>query len=388
MIPPYWDNATFIFYYGIGILCSLMVGTHFGNLSIGNSTHIKLKNSRRWDSYVPLIVILVVFACFRKVAFGIGGTDALSYEQDFINVIHGFGIFEVHDKLFGYYTLLIRYFTSEPFIYRLISYTIIALGFCYYIREMCPRHISCTPFILVAYLFICGFNTMRSTMAISFSLISFVGLLKKDRLLTWVFFALSCLFHRMMFVFLPVMLLFYPIYNFVGKCNKSQLLIVVTGLAIVFTFLARLIQKYVLLFGLLDKEGSADAGYIANSLDTNILESWPMFIQEIFLLFLMALNYKKYNSRKKNFALTLSCVDIVVTVPALILGIWRISQCLLIPTLILWGILIYDFCHKFNRDLRPIISFTFFLGFSFIFYVRIHALYESSSLMPYMFFWQ
>lgn len=387
--PPYWDNITFIFYLIIGLYCAIAIGIHFGTITInGVSAQYPNLKEKKWYGYLPLLIILILFACLRKVGPGIGGTDALSYEQDFLESLTNLKNFENTDILYGKYSLYLRHLTSSPFIFRLISYSFIAFSMCYFIKEICPKNISCIPFILLVWPYICGFSSMRSSMAIGFILLSLIALYKKQYAIEWLFIIIAVLFHRMMFFLVPVFIFFPFIYKLIVKCNRYQLLMLICGSIAIISLLAITIQKYVLLLGLLDKENSPDASYIAKSLDMNLLESWPMFIQQLFLLIFLFISFKKLNSRKERFVLVISCFDIVITIPALILGIYRISQILLIPTLMLWGLLIYNFYHKFRKNVRPLIGFVFLLGFCFIFYKRLESLYESSSLMPYMFFWE
>lgn len=391
MNPPYWDIKTFIFYYMIGIICALIVGLHFGNLSLGNlnkSNSCYYRISTHWFGYVPFLLMLIAFACLRKVGPGLGGTDSLSYEQDFLIALKDLKNFEDTDVLFGRYTLILRYVTSSPFIYRLVSYSFIAFSIIYFIKELCPSKVSCVPFILVVWPYICGFSSMRSSMAIGFLTIALVALYHKKFSLAWFLLACCVLFHRMMFIFVPIFLLYKPLYRLITSCNKWQLFFLIGVSIIILSLLAMMVQQVVLLFGMLDKEGSPDASYITKGIETNTFESWPMFIQQIFLLCFLFINFKQYSSKKINFIIVISCIDIVITFPALMLGIYRISQCLYIPTLIMWGILIYDFNQKFKLSIRPLISTIFLLFFSVIFYFRMESIYESSSLMPYMFFWQ
>lgn len=389
---PFWDTTTFVFYYIIAILCVVLIGMQCGSVTIGkHNTSLDISGTyfyNKFNGYSLLIWLLILFAVLRKVGPGIGGTDAMSYEEDFINSLKDLNKFNSSDILFGYYIYTLRTLTSSVFIFQLTSYSFIAYCICYTIREMCPRNSSSIPFILIIWLYLCGFNTMRSTMAIGLCMLSLTALMKNKISLTWVLFLLSCLMHRMMLVLFPMYLLFKPVSKLINKCNKIQFCLLMTLTIIVTVLMAYQVQKFVILFGILDNADSPDAGYISNTLDSNILESWPMFIQQFLLLIFLIVNYKHFDTTKERFVLVISCFDIVITLPALILGIWRISQCLLIPTLILWGVLIYNFNHKFTSSIRPLINFIFLIGFSFFFYTRINAIYESSSLMPYLFIWQ
>ena len=388
MHPPYWDNLTFIFYYSIGIVCAIIIGLHFGTICVGISNDKLSYNSKKiWEGYIPLILILIFFACLRKVGPGLGGTDSLSYERDFLNSLNGLGSFEDTDVLYGQYSLYLRHITSSPLVFRFVSYSFIAFCLVYFIKEICPKKISWIPFILVVWPYICGFSSMRSSMAIGFIQLGLVALFKKKYVLEWVCIVASVLFHRMMFFFVPMFLVFHPINKLIIKCNKIQLFILIGTSILIISWIALEIQKYVMLYGLMIETSSPTASYMVKSVDKNLFESWPMFIQQIFLLIFLFINFRKFNTPKERFVLVLSCFDAVLTFPALILGIYRISQCLYIPTLMLWGILLHDFTNKFTIHIRFIIDFLFLLGFSFIFYSRLQSMYESSSLMPYIFFW-
>lgn len=386
--PPYWDNQTFIFYLAVGIICALIIGLHFGTIHIGISKDKLQYNYKKfWEGYFPLILILIFFAGLRKVGPGLGGTDSLSYERDFLNSLNGLGSFENTDVLYGQYSLYLRHLTSSPLVFRFVSYSFIAFCLVYFIKEICPSKISWIPFILIVWPYICGFSSMRSSMAIGFIQLGLVALFKKRYLLEWMCIIACVLFHRMMFFFVPMFLVFHPISKLIIKCNKVQLFLLIGISILIISWLALEIQKYVMLYGLMIETSSPTASYMVKSADTNLFESWPMFIQQIFLLIFLFINFKKFTNPKEQFVLVLSCFDAVLTFPALILGIYRISQCLYVPTLMLWGVLLYNFCHKYTWHIRPIIDFVFLLGFTFIFYCRLQSMYESSSLMPYILFW-
>lgn len=389
--PPYWDNSTFLLYFMMGVICAIMIGVHFGTITLGSflrGRNQKIsKTESHWKEYIPLIVILTLFACFRKVGPGLGGTDSLSYEQDFLNSLKGLGTFEDTDILYGQYSLYLRHLTSSPFIFRLVSYFFIAFCLCSFIKEICPSKISCIPFILVVWPYICGFSSMRSSMAIGFIQLGLVALYKKKYLEEWLFIICAVLFHRMMFFFVPIFIVFQPINKLIIRCSRTRLFLIIGVCIVVISSLAFSIQKYILLYGLMIETSAPTTSYMTRTVGTNLFESWPMFIQQIFLLIFLFMNFKSFDSRKDQFVLTLSCIDAVITFPALILGIYRISQCLYVPTIMLWGILLYNFIQKFTSIIRPLISMVFLGGFTFIFYVRLKSMYLSSSLMPYIFFW-
>lgn len=390
--PPYWDPLTFVFYYLIGSVCAILIGFHFGNIRLGEKENRNILSAyfvgSKWKGYIPMMVLLILFACLRKIGQGIGGTDSISYENEFLNSLNDLGTFEDKDILFGRYILLLRHLTSSPFVFRLASYSFIAFSICYFVKEICPEKVSCIPFILVVWPYLCGFSSMRSTMAIGFILFAIIALYKKKYIWEWTFLIASVMFHRMMFFLIPIFVIFNPVYNLIIKCNKYQIMLLLSVSIIVISLMALSVQKYILLFGLLDSNSGPDASYISKSLNMNLFESWPMFIQQLFLMIFLFISFRNFNTRKERFVLVLSCFDIVITFPALILGIFRISQCLFIPTIMLWGVLLYNFYHKFKENIRPIIGLLFLLGFSFILYKRIDSIYETSSLMPYMFFWE
>lgn len=385
---PYWDLPTFVFYYLIGIVCAILIGIRYGNLSIKNSRIGIITNTNEWYGYYLLIIILILFATLRKVAPGLGGTDSVRYESFFINSHNDLGRFSSSDILYGYYIYYLRSITSSPIIFRLVSYSIIAFNFIYFIKEICPYKVSMVPFILIVWPYICGFSSMRNTMAIGFLLLALVQYYKHRYVWGFALFILACLLHRMTFVFLPLFILYKPLFRAISNSNKLKLFLIITGSIIIATYIARVLQNYIILFGILDNSETADGSYITKNAEYNVLRSWPMYIQQVILMLFFFVNFKTYSSNKVKFVVFLSCIDAIITLPSLILGMWRISQYLYLPTLILWGKLIYDFNLRFKKSYRPIISLIFLLGFTFILYKRLDAVYESSSLMPYLFIWE
>lgn len=391
-MTPYWDNTTFLFYYSIGLACALLIGTHFGNLSFAGGDeiirHRTPERSNEWKGFWPMILMLTLFAALRKVAPGIGGTDSIGYEYGFLRANVSLERFEETDLLFGQYLFWLRKITSSPLVFRFVSYFFISFSFCYFIKRLCPKNVSCLPFILVMYPFICGLSSMRNTMAIGFTLLALVALFDKRYWVCALMVLCSIGTHRMMIIFLPMFLVYKPFSRFIINCSRQRLFIFLTISITILTVLARAAQELIILFSLLENDTTADAIYITKTVNKSILSSWPMFVQQFLLLVFLFMNFERFKSRKTQFALVLSCWDAIITLPCLVLGMWRIAQCLYIPTLILWGVLIHIFYDKFQPRYRLLFSLIFLLGFTFIFYKRIESVYDTSSLMPYMFFWQ
>ena len=137
---PYFDTSTIVLYSVVGTICML-------------SVHIA-KSSKHYDykqtilGLSMMIGTLVLFAALRKIGLHLGGEDSQRYEEAFINFYnHGADRYEDTDILFGYLTGTLRFFTDSAIVYRICCYGIIAFGYAYFIRYICPNGVSSIPFI-------------------------------------------------------------------------------------------------------------------------------------------------------------------------------------------------------------------------------------------------
>lgn len=334
-----------------------------------------------------LFVTLVIFATIRKVAYGIGGTDALNYEELFKSNLGG-NRFEEVDILFGYFTKAIRTFTDNPVIYRFICYSIIAFGYVYYIFKVCPKGISCIPFLMMIWPYIKSFNTMRSSIAVSVFLIGLV-FYKERKFITALIILLATVFiHRMSVLYLPLVFFLRLVENknIYKKGRKTMLILI--GSVILSYFLARLLQYYLLATSLLETDSTADNSYIAMSVGKSIFDSWPMFLPHLLLYIFFYIQTNKIPKDKNTkWVIALFYYDLLILPASIVLGIWRASEFLYLNNTILWAILIRLYSKRCEHSTASLVKLVFVIAFSTLLFIRISHEWDECSILPYVPIW-
>lgn len=378
---PYFDINTVFIYIIIGLICILSIHIAKG----GNYS-----KSKSLLGFGLLFFTLVFFAVLRKVAYNLGGTDSLNYEEGFIRFYQsGAERFNDTDVLFGKFTGSIRFFTDNPLIYRLFCYSIIVIGYIYCISKWSPQRISPIPYITLLIPYMRSLNTMRNSMSISLFLIALVCWYERRTFFCILFLTMSLFTHRMTFFMLSIFPLYWIYKNFVfHKSDAVKFLIVIIGIVASY-ILGVMLQRFIILFAFLDNNGNADFYYLTHNEGANILLNWPMYLPHILLFTAILIIHKHLpKNRITNFLITLFFIDIILFPATLILGMWRFFEYLFIPNLILWSIIIATFYNRFAYSSRCILQLIFLVGFSSLMIIRLCRDWEDASLMPYLFFWQ
>lgn len=380
---PYLDIYTFILYFIIGCICIISI-----HITKGGSFN-------KYDSirgFLLLFFILFIFSVFRKVGLYLGGTDSLSYQEDFIYFFnYGGKRFLNTDVLFGVWLFAIRSLTDNPYIFRGLSYGLIILGYIVCIKWLCPQNISPIPFICILVPFMRSINTMRSSMSIALILFSLVCFYKRKYLWCIIWAIGSVLMHRLSFAMLTVFPFIYFARKYLINITKLKIIILIGCLIGISYLLSTLLQQYIILFNLFADNGNADMWYLTKNEGKNILLNWPMYLPHIllFLAFIFQYNRIKLKDDSKiRFIKLLFYFDIIIMPATLVLGLWRFQEYLYIPNLILWAYIIPMFYAKVKTNSRIVLRFIFFIGFAGLMLIRLSREWFDASLMPYLFFWQ
>lgn len=379
---PYFDNFTILIYLFAGTLCML-------SMKIARGT-IRYSNKKSIEGFRLLFITLLFFASLRKVGMHLGGEDALSYQESFINYYnHGSERFESTDILFGLFVGSIRCITDNPIVFRFLCYGLISFGYVYYLKTFCPQGSSCIPYICIMIPYMRSLNTMRNTMSIALFLISLVAFFKNKYYQCIILVVCSVLIHRLTFI----MLSFFPFYfifrNYILTSSKKKLII----FTLVFIFLSYLLavqlQKFIIIFSLLENNGNADMWYLTTNQGKNILLSWPMYLVHLLLFIALIICYQHVPSTKQiNFLKIVFIFDLIMLPATLVLGMWRFAEYFYISNLILWGVLIAIISKMVTHSSKPIVLSIMALGFYGLLYIRLTREWTDAALMPYLFFWQ
>lgn len=380
---PYFDVNTFFIYFFFGCLCVLSIHIVRGG---------KYSKNNEIKGFWLLFTSLFVFAVFRKIGLGIGGTDAIGYQDFFINYFNrGAERFEDTDVLFGVWMAVIRYFTDNPYIYRTFCYGLIILGYIVCIKHLCPQNISPIPFVCILVPYMKSLNTMRSSMSIALVLFSLVCYYEKKYIWCIIWSIAAVFMHRLSFAMFSVFSFIYWTQRYLISISKVRLIIFTSILVIVSFLLSKLLQQYVILFSLFADNGNADLWYLTHNEGNNILLNWPMYLPHLILFLALLIKYNQIKSKNNpqiTFLLTLFYFDIIIMPATLVLGLWRFAEYLYIPNLILWAYLIPMYYSKQKTNLGILVRPVFFLGFTGLMLIRLAREWEDAALMPYLFFWE
>lgn len=382
----YWDTGS-LFLYLIEAFIGMVCLTHVCRANKGTSISTK--------SYLPYAITFIftwgLFAAFRHVSNGIGGADAIDYVDFFKGC---WGNMDAHmehtasDVLYLYLNRFVRLFTSSYQIFFIIVYGFIAASILQFVKRFGSAFVNTIPLFLVFYLYLRGYNTLRSLLCISFILLGVIGVLDKKYKKAYILMICAALTHKMGIVYGLVMPFLHIAIN---KGIKVKYLII--G-AILISFLGIYIRDYFIQFAYFYDLGGAYGSYANEAKEAN---NYMAGATECFFQYLLALMLILFNKQLKNLAriipsgfqkplLILSYIcyfDFLLMPLNVLFGIWRGFEFFYIPRLLMWGWIIYYFARKL-RIKTPLLVNTFvFIIVVAWFIFRVSRNYEAAALMPY-----
>lgn len=351
-------------------------------------TQLKTKISNY--HFVTWIVIWVFIASFRRVDTGIGGSDAIGYVEYFRDCLNpGLNtIYSNHlDTGFQLLTKFIRLFTSNYHIYFIILYGIIAISYALFINELAPNKLYYEPMVLTFFLYLRGFNTLRTNISVAFYLLSLLCLYKKKYIKMLMFGVLCLGMHIATYLFIPIFGFYYLYKN---KKLKIWQWILLYVMAIV---CARFAQN--ILSGAVGLRG-AYAYYSTVSNGSSFFDDgWKIAFGQILLMCLLIVfrknikkctdGYTELDTRRYQFIYLLCVYDFLMIPVNYILNIWRGYEYLYIPRLIMWGVLMQTISNCLNSRSKKIFKYVILVAFIAWMIFRVYNTYADSDLMPYLF---
>lgn len=369
----YFSLPSFVLYVAVGCMCGLWM----------KLTYSKRLKADPAAMYFGLWFFLTLFAVLRAVGpNGLGGMDAYGYDLIFRNLEAD--RIDRMEPLFKYGTMLIRYVTSEVFVYRFVCYGAIAFGYLFFLKRFVVSELSFIPFILMVFPYLRSFNTMRNSVAIAVFVIGIVLFSEKKTLRGVAMMVASFFFHRMSIIYIA----FIPFYYMFRKSNfqNGRKLFVFLICYLVLGYLAaRLLQDYIIAANLLSSEDNSDMYYISTSVNENIFSRIPLMFQHILLLGAMICwNSRLPRTADVNFLRLLIVFDILIVPVSVVLGMWRSVEYFYIPRLVMWGYLIPCMVRPFTAKSKRILGFGLFAVFVFWLCFRIAKEWEPAGLLPYV----
>jgi len=346
---------------------------------------------RRFLYMAAFVVLFTFFAAFRKVAVCIGGADAVNYSKFFYysNLDVSSYSHLIREPLFVYVCKLLRVFTSNYRVFFALSYGFVAASYCIFINKFCDKKGSFAPFVMLMFLYLKAFCTLRTSLAVALILIG-LTYIDKNRKVSLVWIASSVLVHRASILFVLVFFFYAFCHKIVNNLKGKKLAVAVTAVNLVFIALARLAQAFISwtnAFGLLSQ---TDLYYVLQTRKTPLIAKFPMYLVQT-LLFLAIVFFEKQIKPTKEFkALKTVCVFDFITAPLmLILGIWRANEYFFLPRLAMWSIMIPQLEPVFVKLTKGKIKVIWYRAAVFVaffawFVFRIYSEWDDLKIMPYI----
>jgi hypothetical protein len=377
---PYWSNSSLLFYLFlalVGMLCMNQVKGVSDN-------HV----FRKCPVAILWWTIWVFFAVFRVVKLDIGGSDAIAYIDYFIHcndisISDPDHIHNASDFLFKWINKTIRSVSSDYHLFFFCVYGYMVFSFIKFLSWFSKKDYSIVPFILVFYLFLRGFSSIRSNLAIATILLGLLSLARGKKYSPYVFFLSSVLIHKMAIVFA----LSIPFCHFFrDKPVKIKYIILYVGLGSIIAFILR--PYFVMLAQIIDL-GGAYGSYVEIAIDNDVF-SWVNDFGQMLMAFVMLINRNRILKIASGNLTTITlwniCAFDIILVPVnQMTGIYRGYEFFYLARLCMWSLLLYTVFRKQHMTVKIMGSSIFFCIFLAWMVFRISRTYEDTCLMPYLF---
>lgn len=404
-VYPHWDIVSVIFYIilaYVGAICLKQAKKQEVAVILTGSKKAqkgKFRLTRSEAYYLLWWFTWVFFAAFRLInSHGIGGTDAWTYINYFINangvvnreasVVYKFA--EHYEIFWRLFTRFVRLFTDNYRIYLIILYGFIVWGYQKFIKSFPIDKVYAAPFITLFFVYLRGFNTIRTNVAAIFILLMIV-FLKKDNLKYAVLMGVLAIGTQISSALYCLLIPFYWLY----KKNRLKPYLVII-LVIASTLVGRFAQS--MLTGPLGQMlGHSYSSYAVHNINASFLDNfWKIAFGQLLLAGLLLVFDKKLKARitENSFysevgqsirILRLVCIFDIITIPiTFILDIWRGYEILYIVRLMMWSEILYVFLRNKDRTFKYcVLAFTWVAYTAWLVF-RIANTWESSGYMPYI----
>lgn len=387
MLGFYWSLSTLFFYLFLAFL-----GMWCMNFIKKDSQTFSFKNCLT-NKYVLLwLFIWTFFAAFRHVSFYIGGADAKSYIGFFEkcnNVYYDAWMLHAgHDVLFKWINKIIRFITDDYHAYFLIVYGFMTFASIAFAQRFSRKEFNIAPYLLVFYLYLRSYNTLRTNLAIAFILIGLIYFADKKITKAYLWTFASVLIHKASLLYALALI-------FIHVFQKRRLTLKVASIMILCSVIAAsLFQDWFTMFaGDVDLGGSYASYAVMTESEGFLTNFWKIAFEQIILGLFMALNSTKIKNYINSLAerntlnvLWHLCIFDMITIPVTFyLNIWRGYEYLYIPRIVMWGLILYLYTYKRPKYVRIIYTGLYIILFTAWMSFRIERTYEDSALMPYIF---
>ncbi len=393
-IVPHWDLFSIVFYVFLALLGAFAVKyserkpyvffrQHRGSISVNKG-------------YCLWWFVWTMVAAFRLInRNGIGGTDAYGY-KNFFWICNGASFddsalilqfSEHYELLWKLLNRFVRLFTGNYRVFFVLVYGFITWSFQKVIKSFSYERIYVAPFICLFFVYLRGFNTLRTETAIAFILLMVLAL-KKNNYIKAIIFGLLSIGFQISSALYVLLIPFHFLYK------KKQIKI---GTVILMIVLASAVGKIgqIMLTGHLGQVlGHSYSSYASKNIGHSFLENyWKIAFGQILIGGLIVLFDKKLKEKTPSVGSVAAsiqfvrevCLFDVITIPVtFVLNIWRGYEYLYIMRLMMWSYATSAFLKGKEAYFKcavcamEVVVFTAWLVF------RINHTWESSGYLPYV----
>lgn len=385
----HFDNVSMLLYVLLGLISMWAVqNTKIIETQTGKTQPLLNKY------YVVWGIIWVIVAVFRKVAFKLGGTDALNYIGFFEKCMHpnaeSFYSHFYNDICYRLVNQLTHILYPDYHVFFLVVYAFIVFSMMYFCGNYVLKKTNYAPFILLFYLFLRSFNTIRSNLAISVLMVACVFLLKRKYTIAFLVAIVSVLFHKSSALFAMVIPFCWYFRNKTISLKPALCLLVVSIVAV------PILQIFAIDFITGQDIDGVYQSYISTNIGNSFWKAgWTIAFEQMLLGAFMLFSHRKMQrATKTNDDLDNSrmkiiwniCIFDMLLIPINFgLRIWRGYEYFYVARLVMWGYLIYLWVSTCHHQIRPLINFLLVIAFVSWMIFRVYSTWEDSGLMPYVF---
>ena len=385
---PQWSTATLVLYLIMGLVPLVAIKNEDAQLARGGRRTAPVA-----FGYVAWAVVWIVFATWRGIGQGYGGSDAPTYVAYFQVCLdpNSDNLYVQHSDLgFALINQALRWVTSDYHVLFVILYGLIVFSYIYVVKTFRIKSASLAPLIAIVFIYVRGFTSLRMNVAVALILFS-ICFLFRGRLKSAILLAVCSVFIHKASILYVCFLLVY----FYDKKKGLSLVKCFIGMAVA-TVAAGLVQNLFLNSSMSFFDNGAYAYYATNSIGGSFFDSfWKIAFGQILLLAMLILFNKpiasyinslsEEDAAKARFIKSVVLFDLATIPVTYVLGVWRGYEYLYIFRLLMWGIVISAICVGLNRQSKWAINVVTILLFAAWIGNRWLATYQDSALMPYVF---
>ncbi len=332
----YWDSATFIIILAVGVMLCLL--NKKALCSNTKTIVVTRKHKMSINIYYFLIYIMLVFLyTFKDISYG---ADTDYYVKTFQAAISYNNMWNVDlEPLYKLFNYIVRHITDNYTVYFFFASIFIAAGYTFFIKQFWNNDCFLTFLVLASTQFFYDMNIMRSAMGGTFILFSF-GALKNNKFKkALVLTIIGTFFQTTLIVNIPFIMMYWLIGR-TRKINFAQSVFVLIIALIVTYIICLFARKYFF---------NTRYSYYMSGQDMTptLLGNWSILLSGFLALYM--LYFRKKNDFRENIAILAGIYSLVLIIPVIILGAYRLTMYYYLPRLLMWG---YFFKSYIKDDYR------------------------------------